>query len=133
MEAEACFLKAIEIPASNKPSPGTPRVNQPGSPVAAARQKAEAHKLLSEVYNWFTEGFDTKDLQEAKALIEELSIELRVMERVMKAERQEKIFKEIQELKRRLSLVERKAAALQKPKPASVRKRLSAQISACPH
>jgi predicted ATPase len=36
-------------------------------------KKAEAHKLLSEVYNWFTEGFDTKDLQEAKALIEELS------------------------------------------------------------
>jgi len=29
--------------------------------------------MLSEVYNWFTEGFDTKDLQEAKALIEELS------------------------------------------------------------
>jgi hypothetical protein len=28
--------------------------------------------MLSEVYNWFTEGFDTKDLQEAKALIEEL-------------------------------------------------------------
>jgi hypothetical protein len=29
--------------------------------------------LLSEVYNWFTEGFDTKDLQEAKALLEELA------------------------------------------------------------
>jgi hypothetical protein len=28
--------------------------------------------LLSEVYNWFTEGFDTKDLQEAKALLEGL-------------------------------------------------------------
>jgi len=39
----------------------------------------------------------------------------------MKTERQENILKEIQELKRRLSLVERKAAALQKPKPASVR------------
>jgi hypothetical protein len=39
----------------------------------------------------------------------------------MKTDRQENIFKEIQELKRRLSLVERKAAALQKPKPASVR------------
>ena len=25
---------------------------------------AEAHKMLSEVYNWFTEGFDTKNLQE---------------------------------------------------------------------
>ena len=36
-------------------------------------KKAEAHKLLSDVYNWFTEGFDTKDLQEAKALLEELS------------------------------------------------------------
>jgi predicted ATPase len=31
---------------------------------------AEAHQMLSEVYNWFTEGFDTKDLQEAKALLE---------------------------------------------------------------
>ncbi len=30
------------------------------------------HNLLSDVYNWFTEGFDTKDLQEAKALLEEL-------------------------------------------------------------
>jgi len=33
----------------------------------------EAHKLLTEFYGWFTEGFDTKDLQEAKALIERLS------------------------------------------------------------
>jgi hypothetical protein len=32
----------------------------------------EARTLLSEIYNWFTEGFDTKDLQEAKALLEEL-------------------------------------------------------------
>jgi predicted ATPase len=34
---------------------------------------AEARRLLSEVYNWFTEGFDTKDLQEAKALLTELA------------------------------------------------------------
>jgi hypothetical protein len=33
---------------------------------------AEAHRMLSEIYNWFTEGFDTRDLQEAKALLEEL-------------------------------------------------------------
>ena len=32
----------------------------------------EAHKLLADVYNWFTEGFDTADLQEAKALLDEL-------------------------------------------------------------
>lgn len=42
----------------------------------------------------------------------------------MKTERQEKIFKEIQALKHHLSLIERKAAALQKPKLASVRNAL---------
>ena len=36
-------------------------------------KKAEARQLLSEIYGWFTEGFDTKDLQEAKSLLEELS------------------------------------------------------------
>jgi hypothetical protein len=30
---------------------------------------AEAHNMLTEVYAWFTEGFETKDLQEAKALL----------------------------------------------------------------
>jgi predicted ATPase len=30
---------------------------------------AEVHNMLSEIYYWFTEGFDTKDLQEAKALL----------------------------------------------------------------
>jgi hypothetical protein len=34
---------------------------------------AEAHQMLSEIYHWFTEGFDTKDLQEAKALLQELA------------------------------------------------------------
>jgi hypothetical protein len=36
-------------------------------------KKKEAWKLLAEIYDWFTEGFDTKDLQEAKALLKELS------------------------------------------------------------
>ena len=35
-------------------------------------KRAEAHALLAPVYSWFTEGFDTADLQEAKALLEEL-------------------------------------------------------------
>jgi predicted ATPase len=33
---------------------------------------AEARELLAPIYSWFTEGFDTVDLQEAKALLEEL-------------------------------------------------------------
>ena len=36
-------------------------------------KNAEAKSLLAEIYGWFTEGFDTRDLREAKALIEELS------------------------------------------------------------
>ena len=36
-------------------------------------KRNEARELLAPVYGWFTEGFDTLDLKEAKALIEELS------------------------------------------------------------
>ena len=35
-------------------------------------KREAAYELLAPVYNWFTEGFDTADLQEAKALLEEL-------------------------------------------------------------
>jgi predicted ATPase len=35
-------------------------------------KQVEAHELLAPIYGWFTEGFDTADLQEAKALLEEL-------------------------------------------------------------
>jgi predicted ATPase len=37
------------------------------------RKRKDAHQMLAEICGWFTEGFDTKDLQEAKALLEELS------------------------------------------------------------
>jgi predicted ATPase len=36
-------------------------------------KRAEARALLAEVYDWFTEGFDTADLQEAKTLLAELA------------------------------------------------------------
>jgi len=36
-------------------------------------RRAEAHALLAPVYGWFTEGFDTADLKEAKALLDELT------------------------------------------------------------
>src|SRR5262249_20335805 len=36
-------------------------------------KQAEARALLAPIYNWFTEGFDTADLQEAKALLDELT------------------------------------------------------------
>ena len=36
-------------------------------------RRGEASDLLSPIYGWFTEGFDTADLKEAKALLEELA------------------------------------------------------------
>ena len=36
-------------------------------------RRDEARTMLAEIYNWFTEGFDTRDLKEAKALLDELS------------------------------------------------------------
>jgi predicted ATPase len=36
-------------------------------------RRAEAHQMLTEIYRWFTEGFDTPDLQEAKALLDVLT------------------------------------------------------------
>jgi predicted ATPase len=35
----------------------------------------DARAMLSEIYNWFTEGFDTPDLKDAKALLDELNFE----------------------------------------------------------
>jgi predicted ATPase len=36
-------------------------------------RRDEARTMLAEIYGWFTEGFDTRDLKDAKALLEELA------------------------------------------------------------
>ena len=41
--------------------------------LASRGRRDEAHAMLAEIYNWFTEGFDLPDLNEAKALLEELA------------------------------------------------------------
>ncbi len=46
--------------------------DEPQPPVAVAGQARQARELLAPIYGWFTEGFDTADLQEAKALLVEL-------------------------------------------------------------
>jgi DNA-binding winged helix-turn-helix (wHTH) protein/predicted ATPase len=72
-EAEACFRKAIDIARRQQA-----RMWELRATVSLARlwrqqgKKDEAHQMLSGVYGWFTEGFDTKDLQEARALLAEL-------------------------------------------------------------
>ena len=73
-EVEACFLKAIEIAQQQRAKSLELRATTSLARLWQQQGKtSEAHRRLSEIYDWFTEGFDTKDLQEAKALIEELS------------------------------------------------------------
>ena len=49
----------------------TARDDEPGAGCGSSKaRQTEADQMLSEIYNWFTEGFDTKDLQEAKALLD---------------------------------------------------------------
>jgi predicted ATPase len=72
-EAEACFLKAIAIARQQQAKSWELRASTSLARLWQQQdKKREAHQMLSKIYNWFTEGFDTKDLQEAKALLEEL-------------------------------------------------------------
>ena len=52
---------------------GTPRRNEPSASLALQDKPQQARELLAPVYGWFTEGFDTRDLKEAKALLEQLA------------------------------------------------------------
>src|SRR4029453_16698134 len=71
--AEACFHQALDIARRQQA-----RSLELRAAMSLARlwqrqgKRAEAHQLLAPIYGWFTEGFDTADLQEAKALLEEL-------------------------------------------------------------
>ncbi len=74
LEAEACFLKAIEVAQRQQAKSLELRaVTSLARRWQSQGKKEEARQMLAEIYNWFTEGFDTKDLQEAKVLLEELS------------------------------------------------------------
>ena len=72
-EAEACFLKAIEIAQRQQAKSLELR-----AVMSLARlwqqqgKKEEARQMLADIYGWFTEGFDTVDLKEAKTLLAEL-------------------------------------------------------------
>ena len=66
------FYRACRLRASNRQNPGN-------SATSMARlwrdqgKRREARDLLAPIYGWFTEGFDTLDLKEAKSLLDELS------------------------------------------------------------
>ena len=73
-EAEACFHQALDVACRQQAKSWELR-----AATSLARlwqqqgKRTEAYDLLAPVYGWFTEGFDTADLQDARALLEELA------------------------------------------------------------
>jgi predicted ATPase len=73
-EAEACFQRALDVARRQEAKSLELR-----AAMSLARlwqqqgKRVAARELLAPVYGWFTEGFDTADLQEAKALLEALA------------------------------------------------------------
>jgi predicted ATPase len=72
-QAETCFQQALDVARHQQAKSWELR-----AAMSLARlwqqqgKRAEAYELLAPIYGWFTEGFDTADLQEAKALLAEL-------------------------------------------------------------
>jgi predicted ATPase len=72
-EAEECFLKAIEVARHQQAKSLELRAMMSLARLWQQQGKREeSHQMLAAIYGWFTEGFDTKDLQEAKALLDSL-------------------------------------------------------------
>jgi len=73
-EAEACFHKALDMARAQQAKSWELRIAMSLTRLWQQQGKRqEAHSLLAEIYGWFTEGFDTKDLQEAQALLAALN------------------------------------------------------------
>ena len=73
-EAQSCFEKAIEIAREQSAKSWELRATTSLARLLAKRgHRDEARAMLAEIYGWFTEGFDTADLKEAKALLDELT------------------------------------------------------------
>jgi predicted ATPase len=73
-EAEACFQQAMDVARRQEAKSLELRAAMSLSRLWQQQGKqAEARALLAPIYNWFTEGFDTADLQEARALLDELT------------------------------------------------------------
>jgi predicted ATPase len=74
-EAQSCFERAIEIARKQSAKSWELRATTSLARLLGdTGRRAEAHTMLAEIYNWFTEGFDTLDLKDAKALLDELSV-----------------------------------------------------------
>src|SRR4051794_6883259 len=76
--AEACFLRAIEIACKQQAKSWELRaVTTLARLGQQLGKKTEARQLLSPIYHWFTEGFDTKDLQKSQGAVGRTGVDWR--------------------------------------------------------
>jgi len=73
-QAQSCFEQAIEIARRQSAKSYELRATTSLARLLTSQgRRDEARTMLADIYNWFTEGFDTADLIDAKALLAELS------------------------------------------------------------
>ncbi len=73
-EAETCFHQALDIARNQQAKSWELRAAASLARLWQSQDKRQdAYDLLEPVYGWFTEGFETADLMEAKALLDELA------------------------------------------------------------
>jgi predicted ATPase len=73
-EAAECFRDAIDLARRQSAKSWELRATMSLARLLAGQgRRDEARAMLSDIYNWFTEGFDTADLKDAKALLDELN------------------------------------------------------------
>jgi hypothetical protein len=71
--AEQCFRNALEISRVHHSKSMELRATTSLARLLAKQHKRKsARAMLAEIYNWFTEGFDTADLKDVKKMLEEL-------------------------------------------------------------
>ena len=74
-KAEQCFRTAIEIARRQSARSMELRATTSLARLLAKQgRRDEARALLADIYSWFTEGFDTRDLKDAKVLLDELNV-----------------------------------------------------------
>jgi predicted ATPase len=73
-EAQKCFEQAIEIARNQSAKSMELRATMSLARLLALQgRRDEARTMLADIYGWFTEGFDTADLKDAKTLLDELN------------------------------------------------------------
>jgi class 3 adenylate cyclase/tetratricopeptide (TPR) repeat protein len=74
-DAEDCFRRAITIAQRQQAKSWELRATLSLARLLMKQgRRDEARSMLTKIYDWFTEGFDTADLQDAKAMLDELSV-----------------------------------------------------------